>query len=161
MQTSTGEVAAARLLDAEDATMRQVLAWAMDHDAAVALRLAVALAPWWWLRGRLTGRYPLLREAACRAATGGAPRNSGSALRANSADQAGALGHSTTLLDAVADRGPSRVLADALVSRSAILLNTDRLGAATQDARRSLAGMPFDNPFYAGSPAAPLSCYQA
>ena len=50
--------------------MRQVLAWAMDHDAAVALRLAVALAPWWRLRGRLAGQYPLLREAAGRAVPG-------------------------------------------------------------------------------------------
>ena len=57
-------------LDAEDATMRQVLAWAMQHDAAIALRLAVALAPWWLLRGRLAGQYPLLREAAGRAAPG-------------------------------------------------------------------------------------------
>ena len=64
LQASAGEPAAARWLDAEDATMRQVLAWAMEHDAAVALRLAVALAPWWLLRGRLPGQYPLLREAA-------------------------------------------------------------------------------------------------
>ncbi len=143
LQTSTGEVAAARLLDAEDATMRQVLAWAMDHDAAVALRLAIALAPWWWLRGRLTGQYPLLREAAARAVPGSdgwcAAQFWLGIAAANSADQSGALGHSTTLLDAVADRGPSRVLADALVSRSANLLNTDRLGEATEDARRSLA----------------------
>ena len=48
----------------------QVLAWAMEHDAALALRLAVALAPWWFLRGRLAGQYPLLREAAGRAAPG-------------------------------------------------------------------------------------------
>ena len=39
LQTTTGEAAAARWLDAEDATMRQVLAWAMSHDAAMALRL--------------------------------------------------------------------------------------------------------------------------
>ena len=45
LQTSTGEVAASRWLDAEDATMVQVLAWATGHDAAVAVRLAVALAP--------------------------------------------------------------------------------------------------------------------
>ena len=70
LQTGTGELAAARWLDAEDATMRQVLAWAMDHDAAIALRLAVALAPWWFLRGRLAGEYPLLREAAGRAEPG-------------------------------------------------------------------------------------------
>ncbi len=143
LQTSTGEVAAARLLDAEDATMRQVLAWATEHDAAVALRLAVALAPWWWLRGRLTGQYPLLRDAAGRAVPGGdgwcAAQFWLEIAAATSADLAGALGHSTALLDAVADRGPSRVLADALCSRSATLLNADRLAEAAEDGRRSLA----------------------
>jgi predicted ATPase len=44
MQTTTGELAAARRLDAEAGTMRQVLAWALQHDALVAVRLAVALA---------------------------------------------------------------------------------------------------------------------
>ncbi len=70
LQVGRGELAAARWLDAEDATMRQALAWAMDHDAPTALRLAVALAPWWDLRGRSPGEYPLLREAARRAAAG-------------------------------------------------------------------------------------------
>ena len=51
LQTSTGEAAAARRMDAEDATMVQVLAWAMDHDAVMALRLAgraelVVVAAW-------------------------------------------------------------------------------------------------------------------
>ena len=79
LTTGTGEVAAARWLDAEDATMRQVLAWALAHDPAMALRLAVALGWWWYLR-QLAGQYPLLGEAAgraSRAATGGAPRNFG------------------------------------------------------------------------------------
>ena len=44
LQTSGAEeVAAARWLDAEEATMRQVLAWVMDHDPAAAVRLAAAL----------------------------------------------------------------------------------------------------------------------
>ena len=84
LQISTGEVAAAGLLDAEDATMRQVLAWALDHDAALALRLAVALAPWWQLRGGSqvsTGCCTRWPGAERPAATGGAPRNTGSALR--------------------------------------------------------------------------------
>ncbi|HEY6294027.1 MAG TPA: NB-ARC domain-containing protein, partial [Streptosporangiaceae bacterium] len=63
LATSTGEeVGAARWLDAEDAMMRQALGWAAQHDLAVALRLAVALAPWWLLRGRASGGYPVLRE---------------------------------------------------------------------------------------------------
>ena len=70
LQTSAGEVAAASRLDAEDPAMRQVLAWAVDHDAAVAVRLADALGWWWWLRGRLPGQYPLLREVAGRAEPG-------------------------------------------------------------------------------------------
>ena len=70
LRTSTGEVAAARWLDAEDAAMRQVLAWALAHDPAVALRVAVALGWWWYLRGRLGGQYPLLEEAAGHAEPG-------------------------------------------------------------------------------------------
>ena len=58
LQTGDGELAAARWLDAEDATMRQALAWAMAHDPALALRLADALGWWWVLRGRLAGEYP-------------------------------------------------------------------------------------------------------
>ena len=70
LQTSAGEAAAVRRLDAEDPTMRQVLAWAVDHDPAVAVRLAVALSWWWWLGGRLPGQYALLSEVAGRAEPG-------------------------------------------------------------------------------------------
>ena len=59
-----GEQDAARWLDAEDATMRQALAWAMGRDPDVALRLAAALGWWWLLRARLPGVYPLLAELA-------------------------------------------------------------------------------------------------
>ena len=37
LQSGDGELAAARWLDAEDATMRQALAWAVEHDPALAL----------------------------------------------------------------------------------------------------------------------------
>jgi predicted ATPase/DNA-binding CsgD family transcriptional regulator len=143
LQTSEGELAAARRLDAEDATMAQVLAWAMVHDSAVALRLAVALAPWWLLRGRLASQYRLLGEVAGRGEPGSAGWCTarfwlGTAARF-SADMAGALGHFTAVRDAVRDRGPSRVLADALIGRSSALRELGRIAEAAGDARRALA----------------------
>ncbi len=114
LETSTGEAAAARQLDAEDATMRQALTWAMEHDPAAGLRLAVALAPWWFLRGRLAGEYPLLRRVA-----GHVPAGGGEWCAAQfwlgytallSADLAGALGHFTALRDAGQDQPSSPAL---------------------------------------------------
>ena len=78
LQTSTAaEVAAARWLDAEDATMRQVLAWAMDHDPAAAgaaggragLVVAAAGPP----GGSVCGCCARPPDAPRRAATAGAP----------------------------------------------------------------------------------------
>jgi predicted ATPase/DNA-binding CsgD family transcriptional regulator len=142
LETSTAEVAAARRLDAEDATMRQVLAWAMDHDADVALRLAVALAPWWLLRGQLAGQCPLLREAAGRASSGSgmwcAAQSWLGHAAVYSADLAGALAHYTAVCDAIGDRGPSRALVDCLAGRSETLVNLDRIPEAIKDGRRAL-----------------------
>jgi predicted ATPase/DNA-binding CsgD family transcriptional regulator len=143
LQTSTGEADAARWLDAEGATMRQVLAWAMGRDPEVALRLADALGRWWFLRGRLPGAYPLLREAADHAEPGSdgwctAQQWAGWAA-VHSGDPAGALRHFTALRDAVADRPPSRALADALNGRSRALRELGKYPEMAEDARRSLA----------------------
>ena len=143
LQAGPGESAAARWLDAEDATTRQVLTWATVHDAAVALRLALALAPWWQLRGRLAGQYPLLRQAAEYAGTA-----SGRWCVAqvwlgwaawSSADLAAALGHFTAVRDAAADRPPSRALTAALAGRATVLRQMGRTAEAAGDGRRALA----------------------
>jgi len=143
LQSSEGELAAARWLDAEDATMRQVLAWDMEHDAAVALRLADALGWWWLLRARLSGQYSLLREAAGRAEPGSDGWCAAQFWLGRAAlisdDLAGTLDHSTALRDAVADRGPSQALADALITRSAALLNMGQTAEAAEEGRRALA----------------------
>ncbi len=143
LQTTAGELAAARRLDAEDATMRHVLAWAMEHDRAVGMRLAVALAPWWYLRGRAAGQYPVLRDAASSAAAGSdewcAAQFWLGWTAGFSADLAGALGHFTAVRDAIGDRPPSRALADALAGRSAALRELGRITEAVDDGRRSLA----------------------
>jgi non-specific serine/threonine protein kinase len=143
LRTGTGEVAAARWLDAEDATMRQVLAWALAHDPAVALRVAVALGWWWYLRGRLPGQYPLLGEAAGHAEPGSdgwcAAQDWLATASLFAADLPRALGHATAARDALQGRGPSRLLADVLAGRSVIMLNMDRSSEGAEDARRALA----------------------
>jgi hypothetical protein len=140
-QTTASEVAAARWLDAEDATMRQVQAWAIEHDAAMAVRLAGALGWWWFLRGRLAGEYPVLRQAAALAGTGSGGWCAAqfwlgwTALSAS--DLEGALGYFTALRDAAAGRPSSRELCDALAGRSVALRNMGRLAEAA-DARQAL-----------------------
>ena len=123
--------------------MAQVLAWAMDHDAAAALRVAVALAPWWDLRGRLAGKYPLLGQVAGRAEPGSdgwcAAQFWLGWTAAHSGDLAVSLGHFTALRDAAAERGPSRVLADGLAHRASVLSAMGRYAEAAGEARRALA----------------------
>jgi predicted ATPase/DNA-binding CsgD family transcriptional regulator len=142
MQTGAGELAAARWLDAEDATIGQALAWALEHDPAVALHLVIALAPWWRLRGRMVAGYALLRAAAGQAAQasdawcavqywlGQAAHSTG--------DFTGAVGYFTAIRDAVAGRGLSPVMADALGGRSVALVNIDRVPEGIEDARRAV-----------------------
>jgi predicted ATPase/DNA-binding CsgD family transcriptional regulator len=152
LQTTTGEAAAARWLDAEDVTMRQALAWAMEHDTPVALQLANALGWWWFLRGRLPGEYRLLCQAAGRAEAGSGGWRAAQLWLGYtaqfSADLAAALGHFTAVRDAVAGRPPSRALVNALAGRATVLRLMGRTAEAAGDARRSLAlareiGYPF------------------
>ena len=143
LQAGPGESAAARWLDAEDATTRQVLTWAVVHDAALALRLALALAPWWQLRGQLAGQYPLLRQAAEGAGTASGRWCAAQVWLGmaawSSADLAAALGHFTAARDAAADRPPSRALTAALAGRAMALRQMGRAGEAAGDGRRALA----------------------
>ena len=149
LRADTSKVATARWLDAEGATMRQALDWALehdaalDHDAAVAPRLAVALAWWWQLRGQLAAQVPLLRAAVDRAAAGSDAWCAGHTwlgqASLNSADPAGALRHFTVVRDAVGDGGQVPLLARCLSGRSGTLLALGRIAEAADDARRSLA----------------------
>jgi predicted ATPase/DNA-binding CsgD family transcriptional regulator len=149
MQTRTWEVAGIRHLDAEDVTVRHALAWAMEHDADTALRLALAQAPWWQLRGRLTSQVPLLAAAAEHAAPGSdewcaACLCLGQAA-SQSADPAGALEHFTLVRDVLEDiRRPVSLarpllLAVCLGGRSSALQYMGRISEAADDGRRSLA----------------------
>jgi predicted ATPase/DNA-binding CsgD family transcriptional regulator len=143
LQTSAGEMAAARWLDAEDATVHQALAWALDRDQAAALGLGIALAPWWLLRGRSVAGYLLLRAAAEHASPDGDQWPAAQLwlgyLALRTADFGGALGHFTAVRQAAADRAPSPTLAEGLAGRSSALRNLGRLAEAAGDASRALA----------------------
>jgi len=142
LETSGGEVDAARWLDAEDAILHQALTWALENDRATALRLATALAPWLALRGRFVAGYALLRAATERAARDSDAWRAAQywlGVLASYTDMASALGHFTAVRDAAAARGPSPVLVDGLAGRSSALRNLDRISEAAEEARRALA----------------------
>ena len=143
LQAAAEKLPAARWLDAEDAMMGQALAWAKDHDPGITVRLTVALAPWWDLRGRLPNQYALLRQAAALAGVGSAAWCTvefwlGITARL-SADMTGALDHFTAVRDGVRDRGPSQTLTDALIGRASVLREQIRIDEALADASRALA----------------------
>jgi predicted ATPase/DNA-binding CsgD family transcriptional regulator len=142
MQTSAGELAAARWLDAEDATTQQALIWALEHDPRAALRLAVALAPWWVTRGRGKAGYPLLLAAAEGADQAEDAWPAAQYWLGYFADLAGdflgALRHYALAIKAVADDPRSPTLADATSGRANCLLNLRRNAEAAEEAGRAL-----------------------
>jgi predicted ATPase/DNA-binding CsgD family transcriptional regulator len=143
LETSSGELAAAQWLDAEDPMMRQVLAWVRGHDPAAGLRLGVALGWWRLLRGRLAEGYPLLLEAAGRAGVGSegwcAAQFWLGWTAGLSGDGPASLGHFTALHDAVAGRPPSRALADVWLAEANDLRFSGELPEAAEGAQRALA----------------------
>jgi predicted ATPase/DNA-binding CsgD family transcriptional regulator len=143
MRTSAGEPPAARWLDSEDATVRLALDWALGHAPDIAVRLVVALGPWWYIRGQLATVLPLLQAAAAYAE---APGDLWCAVQYWTG-QAGYTGGDFTLardsysavIEAAADRAPWPLLADALAGRAVTLANTNQIGAGLDDAQRAVA----------------------
>jgi non-specific serine/threonine protein kinase len=142
LATSAGELAATRLLEAEDATVHHALTWALERDPDTALRLAIALAPWWLVHGRWVSGYQLLATAAGHAAEGSTRwctaqfwlglLTAGSAMRTS-------LGHLTATRDALTGRATVPLLARALAWRAGALANLGRSGEAAEEGRRALA----------------------
>ncbi len=105
--TRTRELHGLGYLDAEDATLRHVLAWALEHDPGTAVRLALALAPWWGIRGRLVSQAPLLTTVAELADVGSdewcAAHMFLGQVAGQSEDPPAALDHFTAARDALQD----------------------------------------------------------
>jgi predicted ATPase/DNA-binding CsgD family transcriptional regulator len=140
---SDQELSAARWLDAEDAAVHQGLAWALDHDPPNALKLALALAPWWLVRGRWVQGYALLERAAGQAdqadsAWSAAQVWLGRLARGVSDFMSVVMGHYSAVVTALQDGPPSSGLADGLVGRAAALRNLGQLDEAAAEARTAL-----------------------
>jgi len=137
------ELSAARWLDAEDATVHQALAWALDHDPPGALRLALALAPWWLMRGRWVQGYALLQRAAGPAD----PATSawctaqiwlGQLCGGASDFVSVALGHNSAVVTARKDGPPSPGLVDGPLGQIAARRDRGQLDEAAAEARTAL-----------------------
>ena len=142
LATRDGELASARWLDAEDATMQQALGWALEHDHETALRLVIALAPWWLLRGRWATGYQLLTAAADNAADGSSQWCEAQfwlGLLTAASNVTTSFSHFTAVLDAFAGRPPAPVLARSLAWRAGALANLHRVSEGYEDGRRALA----------------------
>ncbi len=146
--TRSQEADGLRHLDAEDAILRHALAWASDHDPDVALRLTLSLAPWWRIRGRLSGQAPLLVTAAEHADPDSDDWCTARLLLGEVAslaqDPPAMLEHFTAVRDALEDPhrpatplGPL-LLALCLGARSSALMRVGRDEDAVRDARLGL-----------------------
>ncbi|HEY7142934.1 MAG TPA: LuxR C-terminal-related transcriptional regulator, partial [Streptosporangiaceae bacterium] len=148
LHTVTQEAASLRHFDAEETSMRHAFAWAMEHDPALALRLALAQSQWWQLRGRLTSQAPLLAAAAGHAEAG-SPEWCGVRMllgqaAAQLAEPDVALEHYTAVRDALENTHRPEdpvgllLMAICLAGRSSALLQMGRLAEAGDSARRSM-----------------------
>jgi len=142
------EVAGVRHLDAEEVTLRHALAWTSDHDRAAAVRLTLALARWWRLRGRLSSQAPLLAAAVEYAEAGSAEWCTAQLFLGQAVGEAedppAMLEHFTAVRDTLDDpRRPGLPATPVLLSlclgaRASALLRMGRLAEAVEDGRRAL-----------------------
>ena len=148
LHTRTEEAASLRLFDAEETSMRHALAWAMEHDRALALRLALTQSQWWLLRGRLTSQAPLLAAVAEHADVGSNEWCTARLLLGQAACQLAepdaGLEHYTTVRDALesthrlTDPVGLLLMTLCLAGLSAARLQMGRVAEAADAARRSM-----------------------
>jgi predicted ATPase/DNA-binding CsgD family transcriptional regulator len=132
------EPAAVRRLDAEDAAIQQSVAWALEHDPDTALRLAVAVAEWWLLRGRSTQAREVLLGAASHVTPGSPAWCRAQFWLGDIGPAEVSIGHETAALEVLSAQGPTPLLAETLAGRSRSLLHFGRISEAVRDARQAL-----------------------
>jgi predicted ATPase/DNA-binding CsgD family transcriptional regulator len=132
------EPAAARWLDAEDATIQQAVTWALEHDPGTALRLAIAVAEWWELRGRAEAARAVLLAAASHTEVGSPPWCLAQFWLGDIGPPATSIGHETAACEVLSAQPPTALLAELLAGRSRTQTYLGRIPEAAADARRAL-----------------------
>jgi DNA-binding CsgD family transcriptional regulator len=165
------EPAAVRLLDAEDATIQQAATWALEHDPDTALRLAVAVAECWLLRGRAEAAREVLLAAAGHTAPGSQAWCLAQFWLGDIGPPTASIGHETAACEVLCAQPPTPLLAELLAGRSRTQMYFGRIPEAVSDARQALevarqAGYPAGEilalaqlsrtAHYAGDPVAAL-----
>jgi predicted ATPase/DNA-binding CsgD family transcriptional regulator len=141
-RSSTGELVAGRWLDAEDASLRQALAWSLDHDRGTALGLAIAVAYWRNVRGRHVEAYAQLGAAVEHAVPGTVQWCEAQYMMAQCAgkrDQDAAMAHYKAASAALEGKPPSAMLALALAGESNTLNLAGRYDESVVIAERALS----------------------
>ena len=131
------ELAAVRWFEAEDESIQQAVAWALEHDPDAALRLAVAVAGW-LMRGAGDAAREVLLAADGQAAHGSQQWCLAQFWLGDIGPPAASLGHEAAALEVLAAQPPTPLLAEVLAGRSRTLLFFGRVQEAVSDARQAL-----------------------
>jgi predicted ATPase/DNA-binding CsgD family transcriptional regulator len=132
------EPAAVRWFDAEDATIQQAVTWALEHDLDTALRLGVAVAEWWLVRGRAKAARQMLLAAVGHTTPGSQAWCLAQFWLGDIGPPAASISHETAACEVLLAQPPSPLLADLLAGRSRTQMYFGQIPEAIADARLAL-----------------------
>jgi DNA-binding CsgD family transcriptional regulator/tetratricopeptide (TPR) repeat protein len=112
--------------------------WALTQDTDTALRLAVAVAEWWELRGRAEAAREALLAAAGHTARGSWQWCLAQFWLGDIGPPAVSIGHETAACEVLSAQPPTPLLAELLAGRSRTQTHFGRIPEAASDARQAL-----------------------
>ena len=139
--------------EAEQDNLRDALEWSLENDPDVALELAIAAAPWWFLRGHYAeGQSGFARALAGDAAASPVQLAAAEVWRGRLALDSGgfdvALRHFRRADELLTGQGPSALLADSLNCQTIALFNL-----ACDDEARATGARAMETARTAGHPS--------
>lgn len=129
--------------DAEQDNLRDALEWSLENDPEIALDIAIAVSPWWFLRGHYAEGQSFLARALAGAEQASADQFAAAEVwRGRLALDSGgfdvALHHFRRADELLAGQGPSALLADSLNCQTIALFNLAREDDARETGTRAM-----------------------